>query len=123
MDSTVVSNAFTVDLWNGVLSFLGYVNWLYVVAFMLSAWIFNDTIDSANPGTRWADFLKGFPKILRSLAVGILWILIFWWGFKYGSRGEVLALVFSMLLSSFLYQIGLNKVFRWVSSKLGFKFE
>jgi TRAP-type C4-dicarboxylate transport system permease large subunit len=118
-----IDHNFLAELWNGVQQFFALINWLFIVVFMLSAWIANDTIDSTNTHTRWADFLKTVPKILRSLALGIVWIVVFAWGFRFTNRTEIMAMIFSLVLSSFLYQVGINKVFRWISSKLGLKFE
>jgi hypothetical protein len=118
-----IDQNFLQELWSGVSQFFALINWLFIVVFMLSAWIANDTIDSVNTHTRWADFLKTVPKILRSLVLGIFWILLFAWGFRYINRTDILAMIFSLVLSSFLYQVGINKVFRWISTKLGVKFE
>jgi hypothetical protein len=102
--------------------FVGYINWVYVLVFMLATWLINDTVDASNVLT-WLDWFNDVPRSIRSLIVGILLILLFMWAFKFTGRLEIFKMFLSLLLGMVIYKFGINKIFAWLSARLGFKFE
>jgi hypothetical protein len=112
---TIVHESLVSNVKDGFLTFILFVNWLYMTVFILSAWLINDVSDAVNPSTKWMNWFNKIPKILRSIIIGIVWAIVFYWGFEYESRIEVMEMVFSMLLGMVLYRIGINKVLKWIS--------
>lgn len=110
------------NLYEGLEQFYGYVNWLFIIVFILSAWIMNDSIEAKNKVIKLNWFEK-IPKIIRSLFIGIIWAVFFYWAFGYDNRKEVTGLVFSMLMSMVLYKCGIDYILKLISKKiLGFDF-
>lgn len=106
----------------GLQSFLGMINWLYVIVFIIISWLINDATDAENK-FMWLSWYGKIPKVLRSLVFGILLIGIFYWAFNYTTRIEVINMLFSLLASMILYKFGIDKILRFISERLGLKFE
>lgn len=118
-----LSKDFQVSFTEGAKLFLSFLNFIYIIVFILTAWLINDSIEATNKSTKWLDRFKKIPKVIRSLIVGILWGIFFYWGFKYNTRLDVVALVFSMLFAMALYKLGINRIFQFISTKwIGLKF-
>ena len=100
--------------WNAIKAFIAFVNWLFVIVFILLAWLINDTAENKN-GANWFNWFNRIPKILRSLGIGLLLAAVFYWGFNYHHRQEVMGLMFSIVVTMVIYKIGVDKVLRWVS--------
>lgn len=102
--------------------FVMSVNWLYVLSFMLLSWLVNDGTEAQN-ATTFLNFLSHISKTTRTLIVGTLLILVFSYFFSYNTRSDVFKMLLSLLLSMVIYKLGINKVFAFISSRIGFKFE
>jgi len=104
------------SFWKAIKSFIYFINWLFVVVFILLAWLINDTAEAKNKAT-WFSWFDKIPKTLRSLAIGLLLAALFYWGFGYSSRTEVMSLIFSVIVTMVIYKIGVDKVLRWISKR------
>lgn len=122
MDTTAVQESLTGNIKDGILTFIYFVNWLYMVVFVLSAWLINDSTESTNKLTKFMSWFNGVPKAARSFCIGILWMVIFGWGFRYDTRLDVMSLIFSLILAMVIYQYGVKKILEWISKKIGLKF-
>lgn len=122
MDTSVIEPTLVENIQNGVITFINFVNWLYMVVFILSAWLLNDITEAKNKVTKFMNWFNSIPKALRSFVIGIAWIFLFAWGFRYDTRIEVMGMIFSLLLSMVVYQYGIKKILAWVSKKIGLKF-
>jgi Mn2+/Fe2+ NRAMP family transporter len=102
--------------------FISYINWLFVLIFMLSTWLINDTADATNFGLAF-NWLNKIPKALRTLIIGFNVLILFAWTFGLHTKIEVFKLVLSLLISMVIYKFGINKIFNWISQRFGLKFE
>ena len=102
--------------------FVSYINWVFVLVFMLATWLINDPTDATN-AAKWLTWLSFISRSVRSLIVGLLLIILFVWVFKYTGRLEIFKMFLSLLLGMVIYKFGINKIFAWLSARLGFKFE
>lgn len=108
--------------YGAIIAFVNYVNWLYLVVFMLLTWLVGDYSQATNKA-QWLSFLSKLPRLLLAAIVGILLIGVFYWGFDYSGKEDVMKMLFSILTALVIYKIGINRVFAWLSKKLGLKFE
>lgn len=102
--------------------FVSYINWVYVLVFMLVTWLINDSVDASNVVT-WLNWLNNVPRALRSAIIGGFLIILFMWVFKFTGRVEIFKMLLSLLLAMVIFKFGINKIFSWLSNRLGFKFE
>jgi hypothetical protein len=101
--------------------FVSYINWVYVLVFMLATWLINDTADASN--VSWLNWFSKVPKAVRSVIIGLLLIVQFMYVFKFTGRLEIFKMILSLLLGMVIFKFGINKIFAWLSARLGFKFE
>lgn len=111
-------NSFT----EAVKLFASYVNWLFIFVFMLLSWLINDTADAVNAG-KWLSFLSNIPRTVRAIFIGIFIIVVFMWVFELRARMDIFKMFLSLLLAMVIYKLGINKIFAWLSARLGLKFE
>lgn len=97
------------------------VNWLFVIIFILSAWLVNDTSEATNT-VSLAWFTK-IPKSVRALIIGLFCVVLFAWVNQTTSREEIFKLIVSLLLSMVIYKFGIKKALRFISTRIGLKFE
>lgn len=97
------------------------VNWLFVIVFMLVTWLVNDTSEATNTSS-WNWFNK-IPKALRALSIGIIGIVFFAWVYQIHSREEIFKLILSLLMAMVIFKFGIDKILRYLSKRLGLKFE
>lgn len=97
------------------------VNWLFVIVFILTAWLVNDTSEATNTVT--ATWFTKIPKSVRALVIGLLCVVLFAWVNQTHSREEIFKLIISLLLSMVIYKFGIKKVLRFISTRVGLKFE
>ena len=98
-------------------AFIDYVNWLYLIAFMLLTWIIGD-FSRADNRAKWLNFIGKIPKLLFAFIIGIILVLVFYWGFDYHGKQDVMKMMFSILTALVIYKIGIDKVFAWLSKNL-----
>lgn len=117
------ADAFTISIiWDAFKEIISSANWQFIIVFMLTTWLINDTAEATNVGT-WFNWLTKIPKIIRTLVIALLNIILFAWAFQIHGRIEIFYLIISTLLSMVAYKIGINRILRWASKKLGYKFD
>jgi hypothetical protein len=99
----------------GVMDFLKYVNWLFLVVFIGLSWLINDTAEATNVAG-WFSWWAKIPKIIRTLIAGIVQIGVFYFLFQYNSIAEVRDMVFALFAGMLIYKFGIDKFLRWVST-------
>ena len=110
------------NLFDAVKQILSYVNWVFLLIFIVVTWLINDVTDAENAAL-WLTWFSKIPKVIRVLVFGILQILFFAWAFKATDRLELFKLVLSLLFSMVAYKIGINKILKAISTRLfGLKF-
>lgn len=97
------------------------VNWLFVIVFILTAWLVNDTSEATN--TVSVSWFTKIPKSIRALIIGLLCVVLFAWVNQTHSREEIFKLIISLLLSMVIYKFGIKKALRFISTRIGLKFE
>jgi len=105
------------SIYQSVQTFLKYLNFTFIITFILAAWIINDSIDAENFANN-AAFLNKIPRVIRSFFIGLGIAAIFIWGFQYSKRIEVMSLFFSILVSMVIYQIGIKNFLRFISERI-----
>ena len=108
--------------YSGIIEFIAAVNWLYIIAFMLTAWLINDHADATNRAN-WLTWWSRVGRTFRSFIIGIILILLFCWGFNFRTREEIINMIFSLLLAMVIYKFGIDKVFAALSKKIGLKID
>lgn len=101
----------------GFKTFLARIDWIYLIIFVVIAWLVNDFADAANLG-KWLNWLQKWPKALRTFALGVILIPIVAY-FNYSTvRDEYFNLVISLVFGMVLYKMGLNYIFEIISSRV-----
>lgn len=116
-----IQQSFFESLQIGFQLFLGMINWLYVVVFIIVSWLVNDATEAENK-FEWLAWYSKVPKVLRSLFSGLILMAVFYWAFSYSTRIEVVNMLFSLLLSMVLYKFGIDRILRFISERVGLKF-
>ena len=120
---SIIENATQLSLTEGAKLFIGLLNFTYIIVFSITAWLVNDTTDSVNIGGKM-NWLQRIPKLWRTVVIGLLWAFIFYWGFRYNTRLDVISMLFSLLVGLLIYKIGIKRVFKWISVRwFGFRFQ
>lgn len=107
-------------IWEGVVTFWSYLNWVYIVAFILFSGIFNMYVSAENkaPGLNW---FRKVPMALWVILIGAFLALIFVFVFDVNTKQSIAGLFFSLFISMGIYKLGIDKFIKWVAGKLGFQ--
>lgn len=98
--------------------FWGYLNWVFIVAFIVFSGIFNMYVNAENKAASM-NFFRKLPMAVWVFIFGILLALLFIYAFDIKTKQEITGLIFSILFSMGIYKIGIDKIFKWVAEKLG----
>ena len=86
----IVKEEIANSFWQAVIEVIHFVNWIYLIIFILSTWLLNDLFDSKNKKTAKVKFLnfisKKQRKSIRALIVGIFLVLVFYWAIEYTTK-------------------------------------
>jgi hypothetical protein len=108
-----VRQTFISAFWNELQSFAGYINWHFMLVFMIAAWLMNDMAEAENvPVLGW---WSRIGKYWRTLYIGILLIPLFYWGFRYHDRMDIMKMLFAILMGLAAYRFGIGRIFRIIS--------
>lgn len=111
------------NLFDAVKQIFSYVNWVFLIIFIVVTWLINDVTDAENCA-QWLTWFSKIPKVIRVLIFGVLQIMFFAWAFEATARIELFKLMLSLLFSMVVYKIGINKFLKAISTRLfGLKFE
>jgi hypothetical protein len=122
-ETTQTVDSFSIGIiTDSVKHLISSVNWFFILVFMLVTWILNDTSEAVNTGS-WFNWFAKIPKGLRALSIGLFGIVLFAWTFKITGRTEIFNLVLSLIMAMAVYKLGVDKIFRFISTRIGLKFE
>lgn len=102
--------------------FASNLNLVFVISFILLTWVFNTTVSAKNFGKGFTFFEK-IPKILRVLVLGVVLVIIFVFVGGYSSKEDIFALFLSMIASMVIWKIGVEKIFKLITEKIGIKID
>lgn len=102
---------------DGFKTFLGRIEWIYLIIFVVLAWLVNDFADAANMG-KWLDWLTKIPKGLRTFLLGLVLMPIVGYFNHSAVRDEYFNLLISLIFGMVLYKLGLNYLFGIISTKV-----
>jgi hypothetical protein len=111
----------TTSLHGAFSDFISYINWLYLIVFILIAHIANDITEASN--TPNYPFIEKIPKILRVIIIAVLLMVLFAWSFKMTKRLDFFKMFVTVVVATFIYKIGIEKVLRFFSKLMGLKFD
>lgn len=97
------------------------VNWLFVLVFMLVTWLLNDTSEATN--TKQIAWFTRIPKAIRALFIGLAFIWLFAWVDQTTTREGIFKLILSLLMAMVIFKFGIDRILRYISKRLGLKFE
>lgn len=116
-NSAVIEQNISNNIKDALIEFGQFLNYIFIITFILIAWVINDSIDAENFGSN-TTFLNRIPRVLRSLIIGVLIAFVFIWGFEYNKRIEIMSLFFSLIVSMVIYQVGIKKALRFISERI-----
>ena len=98
-------------------------NWVYVITFILLTILFNEYTEAKTMG-KWLNWLKPIPRFFRAVFMGIILILLFYFGFQYHTRADVTGLFFGIIMALLLYQLlgvayMVDLIKKWIRGMLG----
>ena len=108
------------SIWQGVVVFWSYLNWVYIVAFIIFSGIFNMYVSAENKAV-WLNWFRKVPMAIWVIVIGIALALVFITVFDVNTKKGIAGLFFSLFISMGIYKIGIDKFIRWVAGKLGFQ--
>ena len=101
----------------GFKTFLGRIDWIYLIIFVVLAWLVNDFTD-ANNLSKWLNWLQTWPKALRTFLLGVILIPLVGYFNHSIVRDEYFNLLLSLVFGMVLYKMGLNYLFGIISSRV-----
>ena len=104
-----------------VKDFLGYVDWLFMVVFIVITWLINGAVCDKNK-FGWLDWMQKIPRLLIALGIGLILTVAFYYLFDYSGIIGIRTMLMSLLLSMVVYKIGIDKFLKWIFGKIGIKF-
>ena len=105
------------EIADGFVEFLHYIEWIYVILFIIITWLFNDFSEARN-AAKWLTWWSRIPKLLRVFILGIVLIGVFGYFLRINTREEYFILVLSMFAGMVFYKIGIKQVLGWFSSRV-----
>lgn len=118
-----MQNEIILNMQQGIRDFLGMIDWVFTVFYMLVTWLVNDTTDAQNKAPIM-NFFQKIGKFWRSLIMAVLSMVFFAWAFKYSLRFDWTSMIISTLVGLAIWKIGIKTVMNWVSTRvLGFKLD
>lgn len=93
-----------------------FVDWKYMVVFILLTWLFNSYTFSTKKATKLKQLQK-VPAQVWALIIGLILAMFWIWAFSYQQKDEIVSLVFSLLGAMVLYKFGIDKLLNFINSK------
>ena len=116
-----VNQEFLQKIWGGLLDFIGYLNWGFIVAFIIFSGIINMYAKAENKAG-WLNWLNKIPTAIWILLFGILLAILWWWGIlAVKGKQEAIGLLFSIFFAMGVYKMGVDKLINWIAQRLGFQ--
>jgi len=104
------------NLQEGFKTLLGYIEWVYMVVFILVTWLFNSyTFSKSKAGH--LNVLQRIPPHVWAVIIGML-LAIFWvWGFDCNSKDCIVGLFFTLIFAMVIYKFGIGKLLEYAAKK------
>jgi hypothetical protein len=102
---------------DGFNTFLQLMDWIYIIIFVVLAWLINDLTDAKNTAT-WLNWYQKIPKVVRTFILGLILMFVFGYFYRSIEREEYFSLFSSLIFSMVLYKLGLNWMFDKMSTYL-----
>lgn len=105
------------EVTGGIIEFLGLIQWIYVIVFIIITWLTNDFSEAKNVAS-WLSWWAAIPKLLRVFILGVVLIAVFGYFWRMSTREEYFVLTLSMFAAMVFYKIGIDKLLSWFSGKV-----
>jgi purine-cytosine permease-like protein len=113
----------TVDkIWDGVRQFWDYLNWLYIVAFIVISGVFNMYVSAENKALS-LNKMRKVPMAVWVLLIGVLLATIFVFTFDIKTIKGIVSLLFSLFFAMGIYKVGIDRFIKYLAEKFGLKFQ
>lgn len=109
-------------IWEGVVTFWGYLNWVFIVAFIIVSGVFNMYVSAENkaPSMNW---FRKVPMAIWVLLIGIVMACIFIFSYEIISKADITGLLWSIIFSMGIYKLGIDKLVKFLAEKFGLQFK
>jgi len=109
-------------IWGGIVTFWSYLNWVFIVAFIIVSGIFNMYVSADNKAPK-LNFFRKVPMAIWVLCIGVIMACIFIFSYEIVGKADITGLLWSIIFSMGIYKLGIDKLIRWVAGKFGFKLQ
>ena len=108
-------------IWGGIVTFWGYLNWVFIVAFIIVSGIFNMYVSAENKAPK-LDWFRKVPMAIWVLCIGVIMACIFIFSYEIVGKADITGLLWSIIFSMGIYKLGIDKLINWIATKFGLKF-
>jgi|GEM_PF-4545453 len=108
-------------IWGGIVTFWSYLNWVFIVAFIIVSGIFNMYVSAENKAPK-LDWFRKVPMAIWVLCIGIIMACIFIFSYEIVGKADITGLLWSIIFSMGIYKLGIDKLINWIATKFGLKF-
>lgn len=108
-------------IWGGIVTFWSYLNWVFIVAFIIVSGIFNMYVSAENKALKLNWFRK-VPMAIWVLCIGVIMACIFIFSYEIVGKADITGLLWSIIFSMGIYKLGIDKLINWIAIKFGLKF-
>jgi heme/copper-type cytochrome/quinol oxidase subunit 1 len=108
-------------IWGGIVTFWGYLNWVFIVAFIIVSGIFNMYVSAENKAPK-LDWFRKVPMAIWVLCIGVIMACIFIFSYEIVGKADITGLLWSIIFSMGIYKLGIDKLIKWLATRFGLKF-
>ena len=108
-------------IWEGVVTFWNYLNWVFIVAFIIVSGIFNMYVSAENKAPK-LDWFRKVPMAIWVLCIGVIMACIFIFSYEIVGKADITGLLWSIIFSMGIYKLGIDKLIKWLATRFGLKF-
>ena len=104
-------------LWEAIKAFIGSVNLIFMIIFMLVTWLLN--AGSKNPKKFSSmNWIQKIHPALFPLILGFMLAIIYAYLNDMREKADISGLLYAVLLGMVIWKLGFNKFEAWVNKKL-----
>jgi uncharacterized membrane protein len=108
-------------IWGGIVTFWSYLNWVFIVAFIIVSGIFNMYVSAENKAPK-LDWFRKVPMAIWVLCIGVIMACIFIFSYEIVGKADITGLLWSIIFSMGIYKLGIDKLIKWLATRFGLKF-
>lgn len=108
-------------IWGGIVTFWSYLNWVFIVAFIIVSGIFNMYVSAENKAPK-LDWFRKVPMAVWVLCIGVIMACIFIFSYEIVGKADITGLLWSIIFSMGIYKLGIDKLIKWLATRFGLKF-